>query len=45
MPMVEERDRIVTPMIRKDGKLKAATWEEALSANRRKISTFDRSSQ
>lgn len=30
-PMVEERDRIVTPMVRKDGKLKAATWEEALS--------------
>jgi formate dehydrogenase major subunit len=31
LPMVEERDRIVTPMVRKDGKLKAATWEEALN--------------
>ncbi len=31
LPMVEERERIVTPMVRKDGKLKAATWEEALS--------------
>ncbi len=31
-PMVEERERIVTPMVKKDGKLKAATWEEALTA-------------
>lgn len=31
LPMVEERDRIVTPMVRKDGKLKAATWEEAFN--------------
>ncbi|HMD89862.1 MAG TPA: molybdopterin-dependent oxidoreductase [Anaerolineaceae bacterium] len=29
-PMEEKRERIVTPMVRKDGKLKAATWDEAL---------------
>ncbi len=29
-PMVEERQRIVTPLVRKDGLLRAATWEEAL---------------
>ena len=28
-PMVEERERLVTPLVRKDGKLKAATWEDA----------------
>jgi len=31
-PMTEKCDRIHTPMIRKNGSLKAATWEEALSA-------------
>lgn len=31
-PMTENRDRIHTPMIRKNGSLKAATWEEALEA-------------
>ena len=30
-PMDEKRNRVVTPMIRKDGALKAATWDEALS--------------
>lgn len=30
-PMTEKCDRIFTPMIRQDGALKAATWEEALS--------------
>jgi formate dehydrogenase major subunit len=29
-PMDEKRERITTPMIRKDGVLKQATWEEAL---------------
>ncbi|MDR3577131.1 MAG: molybdopterin-dependent oxidoreductase [Anaerolineaceae bacterium] len=29
-PLEEKRDRIVTPMVRKDGKLKASTWDEAL---------------
>ena len=29
-PMVEDRERIYTPMIRKNGNLKAATWQEAL---------------
>jgi formate dehydrogenase major subunit len=28
----EKRNRVVTPMVRKDGSLKAATWEEAYSA-------------
>ena len=31
-PMVEDRDRILTPMIRKDGALKVATWDDALSS-------------
>jgi formate dehydrogenase major subunit len=30
-PMKETRKRITTPMIRKDGKLQSATWEEAIS--------------
>ena len=30
-PMNEDRDRILTPMVRKDGALKAATWEDALA--------------
>jgi formate dehydrogenase major subunit len=30
-PMVEDRDRVLTPMIRKDGALKAATWDDALT--------------
>jgi formate dehydrogenase major subunit len=31
IPMDEKRERIVTPMVRKNGALKAATWEEALN--------------
>ena len=31
-PMIEERERLLTPMIRKDGALKAATWEDAIAA-------------
>lgn len=31
-PMVEKCDRVMTPMVRKNGTLKAATWDEALSA-------------
>jgi len=31
-PMYEERERLTTPLVRKDGKLVAATWKEALSA-------------
>ena len=31
-PMTEERERLLTPMIRKDGKLKAATWDDAVAA-------------
>ena len=30
-PMAEKRNRIVTPLIRRNGVLKAATWDEALS--------------
>ena len=29
-PMDEKRNRLVTPLVRKDGELKASTWEEAL---------------
>ena len=32
LPTVEDRTRIVTPMIRRDGKLVAATFEQALDA-------------
>ncbi len=31
-PMAEDRQRLATPLVRKDGVLKAATWEEALAA-------------
>jgi len=30
-PMVEDRERVLNPMVRKNGGLKAATWEEALA--------------
>lgn len=30
LPVNEQRDRVLTPMIRKDGGLKAATWEDAI---------------
>ena len=29
IPMEENRERVLTPMVRKDGALKAATWDEA----------------
>lgn len=31
IPMDEKRNRVVTPMIKRDGSLKAATWDEALT--------------
>ncbi len=31
-PMKETRERLLTPLVRKDGALKAATWDEALGA-------------
>jgi len=37
LPMVEERERLLTPMIRANGKLKAATWDDAISAAAQKI--------
>ena len=30
-PFNEQRDRILTPLVRKDGNLKAATWDDAVS--------------
>jgi formate dehydrogenase major subunit len=30
LPMADSRERIVTPLLRKNGSLKAATWDEAL---------------
>jgi formate dehydrogenase major subunit len=30
-PVSEEHERLTTPLVKKDGKLKAATWEEAMS--------------
>ena len=32
LPLEEDRARLLTPLVRKDGSLKAATWEEALKA-------------
>ena len=31
-PLEEDRARVLTPLVRKDGSLKAATWDEALNA-------------
>jgi formate dehydrogenase major subunit len=31
IPLDEDRERITTPMVKKDGKLQPATWEEALA--------------
>jgi len=30
LPLEDDRSRLLTPLVRKDGNLKAATWEEAL---------------
>jgi predicted molibdopterin-dependent oxidoreductase YjgC len=30
VPVTEERERVLTPLVRKNGSLKAATWDEAL---------------
>jgi len=32
VPLDEKRDRVTTPMVRKNGKLEPATWDEALQA-------------
>jgi formate dehydrogenase major subunit len=32
LPISEKHERILTPLVRKDGALKAATWDEALKA-------------
>jgi formate dehydrogenase major subunit len=32
LPLEDDRARLLTPLVRKNGSLKAATWEEALSA-------------
>lgn len=37
LPMVEKRERVLTPLIRKNGTLKAATWEEAINSLTKKI--------
>jgi formate dehydrogenase major subunit len=37
-PLAEERNRLLTPLVRKDGKLKAATWEEAFDTIQAKFS-------
>jgi len=29
-PLADDRDRVLTPLVRKNGSLKAATWDEAL---------------
>ena len=37
LPLEEDRERITTPMIKKDGKLQPATWEEAIYAVAAKV--------
>lgn len=37
MPIEEDRERITSPMVKKDGKLEPATWEEALSKIAEKV--------
>ncbi len=32
LPLADQRDRVRTPMVSKDGELKAATWDDAVSA-------------
>ncbi len=39
-PLDEKRNRVVTPMVRKNGALKAATWEEALNLSVDKMRPF-----
>lgn len=36
-PMEDHRERVLTPMVRKDGTLKAATWDEALNVIASKV--------
>ncbi len=42
-PMIEKRERIVTPIVKQDGKSKAATWENALATIATKWSKDDAS--
>ena len=37
IPLDEQRERILTPMVKQDGKLKVATWEKALEEIRSKF--------
>lgn len=39
-PLDEKRERIATPLVRKNGTLKAATWEEALTLISEKFTPF-----
>lgn len=39
-PLDEKRERIATPLVRKNGSLKAATWEEALTLISEKFTPF-----
>jgi formate dehydrogenase major subunit len=36
-PIVEERERLLTPMVRTNGQLKASTWDDAISTAAEKI--------
>lgn len=40
LPLTDKCDRLVTPMIRKNGSLKASTWEEALSVIQSGLAPF-----
>jgi formate dehydrogenase major subunit len=40
MPLEDQRQRLVTPMVKKNGALKAATWEEAFEVVSSKLKTL-----
>ena len=44
-PMEEKCDRVATPMIRKNGSLKAATWEEAIAAAAAELKSSKKNSE
>lgn len=39
-PMGEDRERLLTPLVRKNGSLKAATWEEALTVTAEQLAKY-----
>jgi formate dehydrogenase major subunit len=40
-PLLDNRRRLFTPMVREDGELRPATWEQAIAAASKKLSAVD----